>query len=297
MYAQFFGNYLLSHGITKEQLMHAMQEANSEHPKLGTLAMHAGYMSASEVDRVIIMQTHEDKRFGELAIREGYLTEAQVTELLQTQNPNFLLLGQALLNDGVINNEQLQSLIIGYQSDNELYDADMSAETKDIVNHLVENFFVVAERQLSPGELSFLHLLFNDLVRFIGDDFSPVRPELCKEYPTNYCISQQINGKFSIRTYIDMPESTYIAFASRYVDEDFNSFDEYVQSSLEDFLNLHNGLFNVNMSNEQGLELQLDVPNVVTDELITFEHEAYLLPVVYSFGTIHFIFELIHNEL
>ena len=58
MYAQFFGNYLLSHGITKEQLMHAMQEANNEHPKLGTLAMHAGYMSASEVDRVIIMQTH-----------------------------------------------------------------------------------------------------------------------------------------------------------------------------------------------------------------------------------------------
>ena len=46
MYAQFFGNYLLSHGITKEQLMHAMQEANNEHPKLGTLAMHAGYMSA-----------------------------------------------------------------------------------------------------------------------------------------------------------------------------------------------------------------------------------------------------------
>ena len=134
MYAQFFGNYLLSHGITKEQLMHAMQEANNEHPKLGTLAMHAGYMSASEVDRVIIMQTHEDKRFGELAIREGYLTEAQVTELLQTQNPNFLLLGQALLNDGVINNEQLQSLIIGYQSENELYDADMSAETKDIVD-------------------------------------------------------------------------------------------------------------------------------------------------------------------
>lgn len=94
-----------------------------------------------------------------------------------------------------------------------------------------------------------------------------------------------------------MPESTCIAFASRYVNEDFHSFDEYVQSSLEDFLNLHNGLFNVNMSNEQGLELQLDVPNVVTDELVTFEHEAYMLPIVYSFGTIHFIFELIHNEL
>ena len=292
MYAQFFGNYLLSHGITKEQLMHAMQEANNEHPKLGTLAMHAGYMSASEVDRVIIMQTHEDKRFGELAIREGYLTEAQVTELLQTQNPNFLLLGQALLNDGVINNEQLQSLIIGYQSENELYDADMSAETKDIVDHLVENFFVIAERPLSPGELSFLHLLFNDLVRFIGDDFSPVRPELCKEYPTNYCIRQQINGKFSIRTYIDMPESTCIAFASRYVNEDFHSFDEYVQSSLEDFLNLHNGLFNVNVSNDDSIELFLNPPVSMENTLISSASNMILLPIMYPFGILNFLIKL-----
>ena len=29
MYAQFFGNYLLSHGITKEQLMHAMHGKGS----------------------------------------------------------------------------------------------------------------------------------------------------------------------------------------------------------------------------------------------------------------------------
>ena len=76
MYAQFFGNYLLSHGITKEQLMHAMQEANNEHPKLGTLAMHAGYMSASEVDRVIIMQTHEDKkRFSDRLHNPGRLSD------------------------------------------------------------------------------------------------------------------------------------------------------------------------------------------------------------------------------
>ena len=54
MYAQFFGNYLLSHGITKEQLMHAMQEANNEHPKLGTLAMQERVKSLSSetVNRV-----------------------------------------------------------------------------------------------------------------------------------------------------------------------------------------------------------------------------------------------------
>ena len=93
-----------------------------------------------------------------------------------------------------------------------------------------------------------------------------------------------------------MPETACIAFASRYVGETFTAFDEYVQSSLEDFLNLHNGLFNVNVSNEFSIELALDPPMVETDELLTFKSETYLLPIVYPFGTIHFIFEIYKSE-
>ena len=86
MYAQFFGNYLLSHGVvTREQLLETMHRKSSTKIKLGTLAIHAGYMTANEVDRIVILQTHEDKRFGELAIHEGYLTEEEVTKLLAEQ--------------------------------------------------------------------------------------------------------------------------------------------------------------------------------------------------------------------
>ena len=109
MYAQFFGNYLLSHGVvTREQLLETMHRKSSTKIKLGTLAIHAGYMTANEVDRIVILQTHEDKRFGELAIHEGYLTEEEVTKLLAEQKPDFLLLGQALVDEGLINNHQLQ---------------------------------------------------------------------------------------------------------------------------------------------------------------------------------------------
>lgn len=297
MYAQFFGNYLLSRGVvTKEQLIHAMQQKSSEHIKLGTLAIHAGYMTAGEVDQVIILQTHQDKRFGELAIREGYLTELQVAELLRSQNPDFLLLGQVLVEDGIIDNTQLQDLIIDYQSENEIYEFDYSDETRDTVNRLVEHFFVAAERSLSAYELSFLHLLFNNMIRFIGNDFTPVAPYLCPEYPTNFCVSQKLNGEFTIRTYIDMTETACIDFASRYVGETFYEFDEYVQSSVEDFLNLHNGLFSVNLSNDSSVELQLDPPVTETDELLSFEAETYLLPVIFPFGTINFIFEIFRAE-
>ena len=160
MYAQFFGNYLLSQNlVTREQLIQAMRKKSSTQIKLGTLAIHAGYMTANEVDRVIILQTHQDKRFGEIAISEGYLTEMQVTELLSEQKPDFLLLGQALVEDGIINNEQLQNLIIDYQSENELEGYEYSAETLDTIDRMVEKFFVLTERSLSPHEISFFRLL------------------------------------------------------------------------------------------------------------------------------------------
>ncbi len=293
MYAQFFGNYLLSKNVvTNEQLIQAMQKKSSTQIRLGTLALHAGYMTASEIDRVIILQTHYDKRFGEIAISEGYLTEAQVTELLKQQKPDFLLLGQALVEEHVLDNEQLQNLIIDYQSENELGAFDYSAETLDAIDHMVENFFVLAERPLTQHETSFIHLLLSNLVRFIGDDFTLVPPSLCKEYPTNYCVSQKVTGEFSICPYLDIPEDACIAFASRYVGDTFTTFDEYVQASLEDFLNLHNGLFMVNMSNDFSIELGLTPPTIQDTDLLTFETETYLLPIVYPFGTIHFIIEM-----
>ena len=71
MYAQFFGTFLLSHNVvTKDQLLSALGKKSSQHMKLGTLAIMKGYMTANEVDNVIISQTHNDCRFGDLAVRE-----------------------------------------------------------------------------------------------------------------------------------------------------------------------------------------------------------------------------------
>ena len=69
MYAQFFGTFLLSHNVvTKDQLLSALGKKSSQHMKLGTLAIMKGYMTANEVDNVIISQTHNDCRFGEWKI-------------------------------------------------------------------------------------------------------------------------------------------------------------------------------------------------------------------------------------
>ena len=103
--------------------------------------MHKGYMVASEVDEVCFLQTREDRRFGEIAIERGYLTEDQVRELLKTQIPDFILFGQCLVDDGAISYEELQTLVLDYEAENEMYDIDLNIESKEKITQLIERFF------------------------------------------------------------------------------------------------------------------------------------------------------------
>lgn len=293
MYSQFFGSYLLRRdAITPEQLTHAISQLSAAHIKLGTLAMHKGYMVASEVDEVCFLQTREDRRFGEIAIERGYLTEDQVRELLKTQIPDFILFGQCLVDDGAISYEELQTLVLDYEAENEMYDIDLNIESKEKITQLIERFFLVAEVPITEYSIMYMELMFNNLVRFIGDDFTPLTPIPCDEFPVNYCVSQRIHGKVNCISRVDMEEDVAIAFASRYAKTTFTEFDEYVQASIEDFINLHNGLFMVNMSNEHSIELSLDPPSVDTTEALLLSSTTFILPVIYPFGAIHLIISL-----
>lgn len=292
MYTQFFGNFLLSRGVvTSEQLINAIKEESTTHIKLGTLAIHAGYMTASEADNIIIMQTHEDKRFGELAVQGGYMTEEQVNSLLKMQKPDYLLLGQILIEQGILTNTDFENLIVDYQSEYEIYDLDMATEKKEVVTNMLKNYCSFSNHPQADKAIHYLYLLFNNLVRFIGEDFTTLNPIPCPEYPTNYCISQNThNDTLSITSALDIDPNTAVAFASRYVDEQFEDFDEYVKASLEDFLNLHNGLYNVNLSNDFSIELTLDPPEIHHYDVLSLSQNAYLFPVIYPFGTINFLF-------
>ncbi|EOS24198.1 hypothetical protein C806_02240 [Lachnospiraceae bacterium 3-1] len=293
MHTQFFGNFLLNKGvITPEQLIEALKVQSSTHKKFGTLAIHSGYMSASEVADVYITQTHYDKRFGELAVELGYLTPEQVDKLLTIQLPNYMLLGQILVDKKIVTHIELENLITEYKSEYEIYELDMMEEQKDMVDKLLTNLYLPEDLPDTQNITSYLTLLFNNLVRFIGEDFTPLNIMTLPEVPTNFCVSQKVEGDFAFLSALDMDSETAIAFASRYVDDEFETFDEYVSASMEDFLNLHNGLFSVNMSNDYTLELHLQPPEDHENSILSTEAPSYLLPVIYSFGTVNFIFSV-----
>ena len=293
MYTQFFGNYLLSKNyVNKDQLFSAIQQLSSQHMKLGTLAIHAGLMTASEVDSVVVEQTHQDKRFGELAVTMGYLTEQQVNDLLNSQSPDYLLLGQILVDDNVLTNSDLENIIADYRLSNEILDLDIKIDDQATFTKLFDNLIFNSNETFSAYGRMYMELLFNNFVRFVGEDFTPFPADICKEFPTECCVAQEVFGDYSITTYMTMDTDTAIEFASRYVGDSFDEYDEYVKASLEDFLNLHNGLFIVNCSNSDSLELSISAPTHYDNMVIDFENVTYHFPIIYSFGTVHYILEV-----
>lgn len=291
MYSQFFGNYLLSKQLaTTEQMVRAIEEQHSKHLKIGTMAIRAGYMTLSQIDDVIVSQTHTDKRFGEIAIEKKYLTKDQVAELLAAQTPDYLLLGQALVEQGVFSEAEMEMHIKSYQKENRISHLEQDQEQSDNLQMLIRNLFLITIDEIPDYLTKYLNLLFNNLLRFIGEDFTPLNPSIVSEYVTGRCASQAINGEYQITSYMDMAEDAAIAFASRYVNDTFTGYDEYVQASIEDFLNLHNGLFNVNISNENSrVELFLEPPVTMDNTMISCSVETFLLPIIYPFGIINLL--------
>lgn len=297
MYTQFFGNYLLSNGyLTQDQLFQAFKEQDNVKQKLATLSIYEGYMAAEEVEEVANIANESNRKFSEVAVELDYLTNDQVISLLKHPGSDYLLLAQALIENGTFTYIEMQDIIIDYRSLNEIYDLSLTEEVSQTIQALYDNFFVVSEESVSIKGKMYMELLFSNMVRLVGEDFIPLSVEAITEYAAECCTSQSVLGDYSLTSYIDMDKDAAIGFASRYIGEDFTEYNEYIQAAMDDFLNLHNGLFIVNVSNETSNNLTLSAPNHLDDELLTFEVSTYHFTVLYSFGKVHLILEILKKE-
>ena len=207
MYSQFFGNFLLNnHVVTPDQLLKLLSEQTGERLRLGTLAIDAGYMTADEVDSIVIMQTHEDKMFGELAVEMGYLTEAQVEELVGRQVPDYLVLGEKLIEHGYLDNHEFENLLLRYQSENEIYNLENTSGQRENILHIIMNFCQISEEAFPEESINFLNLFFNNLIRFIGDDFTVLDLKRVNDFKGVHSVLQDIEGTSYFRALLDMEE-------------------------------------------------------------------------------------------
>ena len=244
-------------------------------------------MTAEQVDMVHAEQQRVDKRIGDIACDMGFLTHDQVEELLSSQGAAHLQLGQALVNSGAMTNAAFAEALNSYKNENSLTDVDFSDGSGAKIDELIKKFYNFSDDSRSAYLTEYIALLFKNIIRFIGDDFTPLASKKLTEAGSELAAVQKITGDFSCSTVISAPEKAYLGFASRYAGEELTELDEMAHASCGEFLNLHNGLFTVNISNEMNTELKLQPQYYLENSGIS--GEIYVIPLVFPFGTVSFM--------
>lgn len=293
MFAQFFGSYLLNKGlVTSQQLATALEQKKNTRLKLGVLAINAKLMTAEQVEIVNQAQASKDMRFGDLAVSMGFIKSSDVDELLKQQPADYLVLGQTLVNNGIMSNSQFEKAINDYKTNHSLSDEDLSNDQNTKLSQLISEFYHFETSENAKAYTAYLTLLFKNIVRFVGDDFTPLEASIIRDMDANYYVSQSISGNISCNTAIEAEEYQYLKFASRFAGEDITDIGEFAHASVGEFLNLHNGLFTVNLSNDFGVELNLSPQEYCDHEKKIFGNSAFCIPVSFSFGIVNFIISI-----
>ena len=279
MFSQYFGNYLLNKNlITTKELKDALEYQKSIHVKLGVLAINLGYMNSAQIQEVHQQQMKIDKRFGEIAIQLGYLNEHQLQNLLATQKQGYLQLSQALIDKKHLTLEQLQNELQNYKNDCQLTTEQLEIIKQGDIDKIVQLFL--------DFEDSISHKIYNDYVAFMLKNAIRLldeTPRLEKtsspdDYTAELLVCQKIHGEYNIYTAIATDKKTFLTIASKFAGEQFTVIDEMTIASVAEFLNVHNGVFLVNMSN-QNIELQMEPHKFYQQAKIEKKEGPYIIPI------------------
>lgn len=290
MFAQFFGAYLLNNKmVSAEDLTKAMDEKKNTRMRLGVLAINAGLMTAEQVEKVNESQQSVDKRFGDLAVDMGFVTNEQVEQLLSQQPMDYLILGQTLVNNGVLTNSQFEKALADYKAAAEISDDNIAKNQSEQLSKLINEFYHFDTAENARLYSDYITLLLKNVIRFIGDDFTPLKASLIRNFDAKYLVSQTVSGGYELSTYIAADKEEYLSFAKRFAKDQFDNVNEFIDETVGEFLNVNNGLFLVNESSKNGVELSMQPQVYVKNQTIDFNRPAFYIPVAFSFGEIAFI--------
>lgn len=263
MFSQYFGHYLLNRSLlTHEELSKALDIQKSVHVKFGVIAVDKGFLTSAQVDEVHEKQKQMDKRFGEIAVELGYLTEAQVEELISHQKQSHLYLAQALVDLNLMNMEQFSAALMDYKKAYSLSDDQFEDIRNGNVDTLIDHILINQDAEVKDKYSAYLSLFAKNMIRFIDDQ---VYLELADEEAIeqgNWLIHQKIDGDAPLFTAFNLPEDALLHIASVYAEEEITEVDELAKDAVSEFLNLHNGIYLVNMSN-WGTELSMSPQQIV----------------------------------
>lgn len=139
---------------------------------------------------------------------------------------------------------------------------------------------------MAQKDLFIAELVLN-LSSQVQEDISPKPAYVADSLPDDCFISQEITGDYKAYTALFGDADVLKAFATAYAKFDVD--EEIKNEILADFLNLHNGHFAVSLSDTLSVECSLTVPVFTPPGDRHLSEITYIIPIVFSFGTVNFV--------
>lgn len=147
------------------------------------------------------------------------------------------------------------------------------------------------DKKLNSFVKTYIEKLIYDVISYVDEHIVVGTIEVLDNYRGRTELSQNITGIPSAYSSIDGTPDVLAQFAEQYSHLGIKEFDLLAKEAIIDFLNLHNGLFVVQLSSDNICELSLDVPkqngNYNLDSAIY--KSITVIPVVFTYGTVKFL--------
>ncbi|MDI9370123.1 MAG: hypothetical protein GX181_01145 [Synergistaceae bacterium] len=263
MFSRLFGQFLLQEGIvSSSSLSNALGRLGEVRPLIGMLALAQGFMTPDQVLEVNEAQKKVDRRFGELAIEKGYLTVQQLESIISAQKSEHVLLGQILVQDGFMSHEGFLKALELYRTKAGLTDEGYEAVKANDVDGVISSVLAGQPGARRPLVGKWGSVFMKSVIRFV-DPGTALDPLAEASYSNLRGFVQRMSGEQRITVFLGAHDDVYVDLARRFTDfEDIVSYDEMAEAGVGEFLNLANGLFTVNCSDE-GIELDMHPQEMV----------------------------------
>lgn len=275
MFAQLFGNYLISQNlITKAQFDEIISHQKSIRVKLGLIAVSEKLLSPGKADEINRLQATMDKRFGDIALEKGYLTSEQLDHLLGLQGNPYLSFAQTIVEKGVMSFETFEDNVLAFQQKLELTNSDLSALKSGDLDRILPIFIKIEK----PFYYDHISLALRNINRFISTEFYIENAYQTKDYKFKHIAGQQLDGDHSIFLGFASLDDSILSIANPYAKETFNTVNEDVYDAVCEFINCINGLFASQLSHED-IEIDMLPPLNYESMTINASEPFYVVPI------------------
>lgn len=255
MHSRYFAQYLLNTGVLGiETIRQLLVKASRRKPQLPVLAMQYKLLKAEQLEAFIGLST---AKFAAAVQEKGLLTKSQIRNLKSTPANEDLRFAQVMLDKKLAGYVQLEKLLTAWESS---------------ISPLREAVAEIAGQEIDKeiaAYSDYVETFVHTFMRFMGSqlvlDTDP-QAAVVRTAEHIHMVSQRLSGDHAFVVGIVAGDDVFLELARHYSREELPWLNSLTEDSMEEFLNVVNGLYAVELS-KQNLEIDLELPHTVKNTL------------------------------